>query len=761
MYTINKMTSFAEFDKYFCNIANAYWGGDTFRFDDAEDYGNRMQKWEQVDDRFHSFYGSTYEVPLEPIAQREEAIKVAIVGDKWLMSENILYRNPEYNRIMTELDNRWAITKYYSVKDEIKDIFPNAEIDIVGDYSNEATTLNTLDKVIAYVNAHKDIDYLICNTTDPKRDKLKELDVLCSENDIKCFIASTPIDTMEDFVPYMKDVRDNDYEAILFDVAEFVYKHLNIVKYKCHVEGTYTGDQIERECGWLYKTKKDEPLSQKYFEHYYVENDGIKWTEKYTKRYTQFIYDKIKRKVIEQLFGIKKNSYYITFNHYFVGSNMNDTIYAKFFGTYGEYPLDGKQNAQSYVTGDIHGSWRFDSKYCNDGNHWNLFKNSGEFITVSVSLGFSEHLFSCEYYGATAYEEWLKMNDGVSPFCNLLKIRQWCPPGGHEVSIIPPPIFHGTGCPWFVISEQNKEQYKNRQDIKCPIEFIIRRDGTSASIVMHLNKTDTGEKEIFSAISFGRFETSHREINTTYSLYVAGGTTGLVNDIYVYQPAGGGCLVYEEGNVYDLNVQNIAMSNSDIINPTQFYNAKWSNFKVLCEDSKWRNIYTLMQGAEVIAFPVCGGCPPTYATRLTKPTNYTPDCMITKNPMSQKKRWFINTKKKYNDIKKEIRKYNIQMDDVSVIVKGFDKTNYFLGSVPNVYIHYDHIMPLGLIELDDGMYLNLPCVWDERLYHYKIHLEVVNDEWEHLLTVEEYEKYKMDEKRNKILYRTLIRLGDY
>ena len=236
MYTINKMTSFAEFDKYFCNIANAYWGGDTFRFDDAEDYGNRMQKWEQVDDRFHSFYGSTYEVPLEPIAQREEVIKVAIVGDKWLMSENILYRNPEYNRIMTELDNRWAITKYYSVKDEIKDIFPNAEIDIVGDYSNEATTLNTLDKVIAYVNAHKDIDYLVCNTADPKRDKLKELDILCFENDIKCFIASTPIDTMEDFVPYMKEVRDNDYEAILFDVAEFVYKHLNIVKYNCHVK---------------------------------------------------------------------------------------------------------------------------------------------------------------------------------------------------------------------------------------------------------------------------------------------------------------------------------------------------------------------------------------------------------------------------------------------------------------------------------------------------------------------------------------------
>jgi hypothetical protein len=752
MYAINKMTSFAEFDKYFFNIANSYVIGDTFKFDSSEDHGNKLQKWEQVDDRFHSFYGSTYEVPLEPVQQITDVIKVAIVGDKWLMSENILYRNPEYNRIMTELDNRWAVTKYYSVKDEIKDIFPNAEIDVVGDYSNEATELNRLDKVIDYVKAHKDIDYLVCNTSEPKRDKLKELDVLCSENNIKCCVVTTVPNTLNDFISHINELRQNDYEMLIFDIAEYIYKHINIIKFKCHVEGTYTGDQIERECGWLYRTNEDEPLSQKYFEHYYVE------TEDYTKRYLQFIYDKIKRKVIEQLFGIKKNSYYITFNHYFVGSNMNDTIYAKYFGTHGKYPLDGKQNKQSYKTGDIHGSWRWESKYCNDGTHWNLFKNSGEFITVSVSLGFSENLFSCEYFGATGYDEWVTANDGVKQFCNLLKIRQWCPPGGHEVQIIPPPVFHGTGCPWFVISEENKEQYKSRNDVKCPIEFIIRRDNTSASIVMHLDKTDTGEKEIFSAISFGRFEQSHRETNTRYSLYVAGGATGLANDIYVYQSAGG--ITYTDGNVYDLNVQNIAMSNSDIVNPTQFYNARWSNFKVLCEDSKWRSIYTLSQGAETVGYPECRAPSPTYATRLTEPSNFTPDFMITKNPMSQKKRFFINTKKKYNTIKKETREYNIQMDDISIVANGVDKTNYFLGSVPNVYIHYDYLMPLGLIELNDGMYLNLPCVWDERLYHYKVHLEVVNEEWKPLDTVEEYEKKKMDEKRNKILYRTLIRLGE-
>lgn len=1002
MYEINKMTSLVEFDKYFCNIANAYWGGDTLRFDDSEELGKNLMRWEQVDDRFHSFYGSTYEVPLEPVPQIQDAIKIAIIGDKWLMSENILYRQPEYNRIMTELENRWTITPYYSLVKELRDIYPNAEIDVVGDYSNEAIELNTLDKVIDYVKVHKDIDYLVCNgveNTKDARKKMKFLDDFCLENDIKCCIVGTPhakykrvprelpklwddiarkssycwttvgslVDSrlsspvesdrknrfaptdenkeisaetmyLEDFVesdfggfeytpdvtqmnsptvlqffcgylptsrelykdknkttilgtwadivrahaahnirskkqlvaliginkklkefltmtqdeyeetmtappPYTdedrsaldvlrinyktgagvaieindiildmyptieefrdkviskknpnllseqfsKDLSDrllglfkshenvelqvedeyfnafntDDYCSITFEVSDFLYRHLNIIKYNCFNGSSYTEDQIKREYGWLYATKIDEPISQKYFRNYVVKSDGKKWAAPYTTRYTEFIYNKIKRFVIENLFDIKKNSYYVSFNHYFVGRNKNNTIYAKYFGAWTAYTgRDGKTNETSYERSDIHGAWRYDSKYCNDGTSWNLFKNSGEIITVTVSLGFSEHIFSCEYFGANCYDEWMLGNDDTIQFCNLLKIREWCPPGGHEVQMINPPVFHNTGSPWFTISEENKHKYRSINEIKCPIEFIVRRDNTSASIIMHLDKTYTGEKEIFSAISFGRFEQSNRETNTRYSLYVAGGTTGLANDVYVYQPTGGGCLTYEEGNVYDLNIQNIAMSNSDIVNPTQFYNARWSNFKVLCEDSKWRSIYTLAQGAEVMPFPVCGGCSPTFSTRLLPPSNFTPDHMITKNPMSQKKRFFVNSKKKYNIIKREARRYNIQMDTISVVINGVDKAHYILGSIPNVYIHYDHLLPLGLIELDDGMYINLPCVWDERLYHYKVNLEVVNDEWEPLYIVEAYENKKMDEKRNKILYRTLIRLGD-
>nr|DAE83021.1 MAG TPA: hypothetical protein [Caudoviricetes sp.] len=747
MYIANKMTSLAEFDRYFYNIAHAY---KNITYDSSE----VATKWEQVDDRFHSFYGSTYEVPLEHIKKRTWSIKVAIVGDKWLMSENILHKTASYDRTMKECTEVIEPIRYYSIKDEIKDIFPNAIIDVVGDYSNTAIELNTLDKIINYVKAHKDIDYLICNTTQPIRSKLKELDNLCSENNIKCFIATSVTDTLTNFIPHIKEVRYNDYEMLLFDIAEYVYKHINIVKFKCHVNGTYTGDKIESECGWLYKTAIDEPLSQKYFEHYFIKTKDV------TVRYTEFLYNKMKRYIIENLFGIKNNSYYITFNHYFIGSDINDTIYAKYFGVFAKYPMDGKINKDAYEMKDSHGKFSYVSKYCDDEMHWNLFKNSGEFITVSVSLGFSEHLYSCEYFGATGYHEWMTATDDDGVFCNLLKIRKWCPGGGHEVQLIPPPVFQGTGCPWFVITEGNKEQYKNRYDIKCPIEFIIKRDDMSASVIMHLDKTNSGEKEIYSAISFGRFEPSHREKNDRCSLYIAGGTTGLANDIYVYSPGGSGCPTYITGNVYDLNIQNIAMSNSDIVNPTQFYDAKWSNFKVLCEDSKWRSIYSLTQGAEVVPYPVCGGCTPTFATRLNPPSDFTPDFMITKNPMSQKKRFFINTKKRYNNIKKETRTYNIQLDDIVVVANGINVANYVIGTIPNIYIHYDYMMPLGIIHLNDGTYLNLPCVWDERLYHYKINLDVINDEWEPLATVEEYEKQKMNEKANKILYRTLIRLGD-
>nr|DAT40223.1 MAG TPA: hypothetical protein [Caudoviricetes sp.] len=763
MYEINKMTSFAEFDKYFCNIAHLY-GNGSAKFDSGE----TIQRWEQVDDRFHSFYGSTYEVPLEPIKQREEVIKIAIIGDKWLMSENVFYKTSTYDKLMLKAEDKLNRVEYYSLAKELRDIFQTATIDVIGDYSDTATELNTLDKVLTYVKAHKDIDYLICNgienTTDSRK-KLKELDEVCLLNNIKCCVVGTPrADIDEDVAErkpiianseYTKSVSYDDYGFNLFCIDDFLYKHLNIQKYNCAMGESNAEQKIRKEYGWLYITKMDEPLSQKYFRNYIIKTDD------YTQRYTEFIYNKIKRYVIENLFNIKKNSYYLTFNHYFVGKNMNDTIYAKYFGAWTAYTKrDGKTNETSYKDGDIHGAWRYNSKYCNDGRSWNLFKNSGEIITVTASLGFSETSFSCEYFGANCYDEWKLGNDDASQFCNLLKIREWCPSGGHEVQMVSPPVFHNTGSPWFVISEENKEQYKNRQEVKCPIEFIVHRDNTSASVIMHLDQPDNGEKEIYSAISFGRFEKSHKETNTKYSLYVAGGTTALANDIYVYQPAGGGCLTYVAGNVYDLNVQNIAMSNSDIINPTQFYDAQWSNFKVLCEDSKWRSIYTLQQGAEVKPYPVCGGCAPTFATRLAQPSDYTPDFILTKNSMRQKKRFFVNQIKNENKIKEESREYNIQMDDISVAVRGQDQVNYILGSISDVYIHYDYQMPLGIIELNDGIYFNLPCVWDERLYHYKIHLDVVNEEWEHLLTVEEYEKQKMDEKRNKILYRTLIRLGD-
>ena len=750
MYSINKVTSFAEFDKYFYNIAHLH---GEYNYDKSENNGNNLRIWEQVDDRFHSFYGSTYEVPLEQI-RIDDTINIAIIGDKWLMSDNIVYETSQYNRTMTKLDSTKDLAPYYSIVKELQDIYPNASIDIVGDYSNTATELNTLDKTIEYVKKHTDINYLVCSVSEPDRNKLKELDTLCKENKIKCCTIITVKNTLNDFDSFREELREDDYEMLIFNVAKYVYNHLNIIKYKCHMEGTYTGDQIERECGWLYKTKIDEPLSQKYFEHYYVE------TKNYTIRYTEFLYNKIKRFIIENLFYINKNSYYITFNHYFIGNNMNDTIYAKYFGAWTAYTKrDGKTNLNSYKSSDIHGGWKYESKYCNDGRHWNLFKNSGEIITVTMSLGFSENLYSCEYFGANCYDEWLFGNDDTKQFCNLLRIREWCPSGRHEIQMINPPVFHNTGSPWFTITEDNKKQYKNLYGVECPMEFIIRRDNTSASVVLHLDMTDSGEKEIYSAISFGRFEPSHKETNTTYSLYVAGGTTGLANDIYIYRPANGGSIKYELGNVYDLNIQNIAMSNSDIVNPTMFNKARWSNFKVLCEDSKWRSIYTLIQDAEVMPYPVCGGDPPTFATRLLPPRNYTTDFMTIKNQIAQKRRPSINFKK-HKYMKKEVRKYNIQMDDISAVAHGVDNTNYIFSTIKNVYVHYDYLMPIGIIKLNDGIYLNLPCVWNERLYHYKIHLEVVNDEWNPLQIVEEYEKFKMDEKRNKILYRTLIRLGE-
>ena len=732
-----------------------------------------VQKWECIDDRFHSFYGQTYEIPYEDYETDESKIKIAVIGDRFLITDNIYYFhwNYEIDTNLKTLDQTQVRNESYKKHklqndfiSELKRIYPNATFDIQVDFTDYSSTEAKLEDVISYVENNK-VDYVICNGLEntfkavgkgETEKLLVKLNKLCNEKDIKLMLVCTPTaELLKDekiATKYTELVNVDKYEFLTVNLLKYLIGHIDVYhKYESY-EGVEDWNFHKHDFGWLYSTEKG---YGKYFKNYIFD----KFSSEYTKRYTEYIYDYIKRRVLQDLFQKKRNSYYISLNHYVI-SGKNDSLYAKLFGKTGEVdcPEETRNNqTATYKVSDIHAMYQFTSKHCNDGTHWNLFKNLGEFIVVSMSLGYNENVFTCEQFGNTGFRYWHEHNDEVGgvPF-NFLPIREWCP-GGHEVQMIKPPCFPGTGSSWFVLSNENVEQY-TRSNGFFDLNWIIQRDNFNGSIVLNIpknDKTPENNPDIYSAISFGKFST------TDLNLYIGGGTTGLVEEIYTYYPAGGGNLTYVEGNAYDLNIKSIALSNTDIATPTFFNGAKLSNFNVMDSTSRWRPIFSHVQTSTVEPYPTCGSPPPKFMIHLNEPSEYTGGNRIIKgNFMRHRNIFYIHKLNERKVQKTETRKYNAQLNNIGVNIFDSDRFNEIVGNIGNVFIHYDYEMPLGIVEMEDGIYYNMPCVWDKRLWFYKDYIGIVNEPWKSLDVLKAYEDYIYPMLRNIITHRVIIRLGD-
>ena len=120
-------------------------------------------EWEYIDDRINSYYGSTFEIPTsEYTTDLVKNSKIAVLCDRFLLTDVTWF--PVHFVASSDyvyLNTRYDVSNIYkSFVDVLKEMSFN--VDVVGNYSSTATTYNTLDDVINYLNTHTP-DYLIFN----------------------------------------------------------------------------------------------------------------------------------------------------------------------------------------------------------------------------------------------------------------------------------------------------------------------------------------------------------------------------------------------------------------------------------------------------------------------------------------------------------------------------------------------------------------------------------------------------------------------
>lgn len=596
----------------------------------------KYQKWEMIDDRFDSLFGSTYHVPLEKYPTYPDKIKIAIVGDHWLSNESTITD--------VRILDRWDMTYIhhcnygndlkYTLVDELKIMFPNATFDIVGDFSHSSQDMNTLQNVYDYlVDVEEYPDYLIFNGVEGTlinsggdvalaTTMMYSICGICAKNRIKAGMIYTLLPEVFDLDPTIGilqylivqlgfPVRGERFSGMPLDIEyfklnEWLNTHLYIpedyVKY-----GNNT-DRLEQ-----YKLPAiDNQGIHKEMVEWYIINYGAR-------KYKEIIYNTIKNFIYENVFkdyNLKRNGFYISLSHKDVTEN-----------TYGYYHGDKAKVFQAdhypeQMITDIpifgHSKYVFRSKYFTRNNPWNLFSNTGEYIAIALHTEYNHKCWIGEQKGSTCEDEESKKRQDtrgvVNELANLMYVLR--EREGAETRLRPP-IMQGTGTSWLTISDNNKERYKNQLGYQCPIEVYISRDDYNFTITTRIH-SEEGYQDIYQSVAAGKMTQSLDPL----PLYVVGGTTGLKNDVYSYIPVAG-VRTEIHGCVYDLDMDNVALSNTTANHPTKFYNCIFSNFKVYNSNAgeKWRSVFLHSQSATVQQNYNCAP-PDDHAIWLLEPTYY-------------------------------------------------------------------------------------------------------------------------------------------
>lgn len=796
--------------------------------------------WKRIDDRFDTLFGSTYEVPTGDFQTHEEAYRIWIYGDSHLQytgntfgvcgypaPEDIKienYKNSDDEIDLNYYDDSYRNTqKSYQVNEHariytkssgslltLSDIirlsYPNATIVEYGDFISPKFTysdpadypINKLydDLINIAISASVDLDnpnfttesllafrellptHIVVNSIErcyeleeDVFDSLKYIVNFCKNFGIRLVVVTDPFyQNISNYDDVVDTFEKSVYSEYLFDLTDWMSSR-------------------DRDYSYIFG---DLPNDASYYD---IQNTFYNYLP-------DFAYNAIIRYVFDKWeLPIHRDHYYVslvyqhidsnTYSSYFINTfkGIHHNMGAECFCAEAKLSIPQRENVIIW-SADPKITQHHVGKYGSD-HAPNLFMNTGQFIAVVLHTDYSDTLLAHQQFQANTNYEYLCQTDTCGEnytgrnLINTLPVRCYLTGavvaerhGAHF------PVYPCTGAPWFVMSDKNVADYRfswNTGDNVALIDFWLTfSDAMNCSLTIKV-RGHHEELDNWQSISFGRFPYKQTE-NYSYSLYCAGGSLGISNDIYVFTPISGGPKRHYEGNSYDLDFHNVSWGHpATLLYPNKFNGANTSNFRVLSIEGIWKNIYAMQQDTEIVPWPTAGP-PPDYATILGGLFGVMADNDHSLFPtgighLHVDSTIYVNTHG-YNNITGR----NYLDDSHNIFNTHFIPVYIFLSStrdhfeslqcvtIPDVFCTFDREIYSGEYEAQDGSkYLIIPSGWDGRLYAYDYYsspfghrFKVLNEPWEACDVVELYERYTMTrhvDADNFTRCRLAIRIG--
>lgn len=448
-------------------------------------------------------------------------------------------------------------------------------------------------------------------------------------------------------------------------------------------------------------------------------------------------------------------STYAVYKHHIGTPNKKSLVYGN--GNSNWVNTNGTLN-RPYIPGagarysDPTGSYSVYTKY-GSANNENIFKNQGEMIAISPHTLYDNNLWMEEQGGSAC-----KADGTLNLMGGYMNVnpRQ----GSSYTTTWSSTEYPASRVPKLTISNSNKSTYNVST---YGMDYWFLKTDYMAIITFRISNYGAND-DLYQSIAFGSMVNVH-ETSYMFPLFVAGGNVGISPDFFVYRPIGATCNTYVTGNSYDLDMQNIALSNSNLLHPTQEYGATVTNFMILSPQGRWKYITAHTQAATVRSYFACPPytCTPGWGITLESPND---DLSIngyhTMFPhMGRNARQTIDT----YVVNKRFIPYEYSSPLQKVIVFINENQNYkengCMGIIPNVYNGWFKSLPCGEITLSGKRYLSIPNVWDKRLWVYPYHIgEIVNYEWEQSVIRSRYEDRNNPTKNYQICDRLIIPLEE-
>lgn len=678
-----------------------YKEGTALNFDDLakqyikflQSYNDNTIVWNLVDPRYNTFFGSTFSIPKSDYASNTDDYSgknIVLFIDDGIKSEYV----KDFVTNNVKQNNQY-------LPSVLTRCFPNANI-ITVDYSTLfsssdsghidyiANTANNIDKLIVFVNQ---LQYNITYG-----------DIVKNINDIDAECANRDIDVDYVYAPSIINLAEKDLIGLVGTVPNEIN---NIIT-------TSNNKRVWSFFDLIYEFDQD--VYTDFYNKYTVAGEygnGICYNQSMSALLTKF--------VLNRLFRLDREEFYLSLMY----QRITTDTYKRFITDYGNHMSEefSSNGGSTHV---------LTSKY--GGTNYTPFKNTGELISIGLHTSKDYSLFMHEQGGITCkYEEDLQLNDiDLMPF-------MWFSNGTPDEQS-KPLAFPTTGCPWLTVSDENKGNFLIGSE--NPIHYYFLKDNDNSTIVIRFCDGTAKSADVWQVISFGKFDKVLDKYNIN-PLYCAGGNQALSPDSWTY---------YRDSKVagllYDLDIKNPALCNSNFLHPTKFGKANLSNFRVLGNDGLWKDVYAHYQEYKVVGY---SGDKYHDGTPIDVPQDITDKHFHTAYPFGTNIRnridtYQIDASKNYHSTKYNSSRLlsSGQIEPVTIYLYGGDSELYkdiewstsggsrvvrqyakpyteqllASGTVPHAYSTWSRTLPDGIRIINGRKYICIPNGWNERLWHY-------------------------------------------